>query len=567
MIKNRLIAVLGRGNDRLSNYYEETVYFFEKKESPKTPLIEYAIDQIFGPADPDELYLLSTKEVRERWKDSGLWEKLTNRADAKFEHIETGGNESVLSIFNSAKLVMGADVENEEELPERLLVDVTHGFRIQPLILIAALNFCISEWKRKKFSKTPEIQILYGAWDATSGGKTPIWDITSVLRASEWNSAIDAVMRYGRADDFQKLTQSESRQAVNQARSNGTKGEELRKYNSLKILGNNIKFFCDNLATGRLNDLITMTSNFCDDENLNFWKEKLPFIDSTIGTLQQHINSIQLADKNLFSKSGLEAIGNLIKYYGDIERFSEQVALLREGAIIHFATKVYEGNCANKIKGNEKFDSWRKEVEKRYNRFVKSGLKSTNKKWKKCAQCADKIQQLRNDVEHLGLNQNYRTSQEIRSALKNLSDEFEKIVAISPFTFNKSSSGFLNLSNHPISQWSEEQKQAAKNLRCGDLLEFPGGLPLIPANAKIADVEKIAETIFKEVNKLNIAAAYVAGEFTLTYILVSQLEASDVRCFVATADQSCNEVLQDDGSSSKQSVFKFVSWQSYFDKK
>lgn len=131
---------------------------------------------------------------------------------------------------------------------------------------------------------------------------------------------------------------------------------------------------------------------------------------------------------------------------------------------------------------------------------------------------------------------------------------------------------FVNLTNHPVAQWSPEQRDAALALGAASLHDLPGGMPLVPPTASGAEVRTMAGDIVRRVLAMAPVDAdgcradvlvAVQGEPTLTYAIVRHCEHEDIRAFAATTDRKAVEVVNADGTVTKTSVFAFVQWRSY----
>ena len=122
---------------------------------------------------------------------------------------------------------------------------------------------------------------------------------------------------------------------------------------------------------------------------------------------------------------------------------------------------------------------------------------------------------------------------------------------------------FINLSNHPVSSWSKEQVDAAVSLGLGNVVDLQGGMPLVDPAADEGEVAKMADDIAAKVQTLNhVKGAFVAGDFTLTFALVSRLKKEGIRCFCTT---SMRKVVEEKNNENiiKKSLFAFVRWREY----
>jgi hypothetical protein len=121
---------------------------------------------------------------------------------------------------------------------------------------------------------------------------------------------------------------------------------------------------------------------------------------------------------------------------------------------------------------------------------------------------------------------------------------------------------FVNLSNHPLSIWTGPQLDAARALGHGEPLDFPGGFPTVPAHLKHDEVQQLADTIIARVIAAKARAAAVFGEPTLTFALVSRLEALGLPCYAPTTDRTATE-RRDGDIVVKSATFEFVQWRRF----
>lgn len=118
---------------------------------------------------------------------------------------------------------------------------------------------------------------------------------------------------------------------------------------------------------------------------------------------------------------------------------------------------------------------------------------------------------------------------------------------------------FINHTNHPSAQWSEEQLQAARQY--GDVVDVP--FPQIEAGLSEAEVHDMAETAAGQIAVLKPSAVMVQGEFTYSYALIRQLQASGIRVVAACSERQTIAALNEKQETVKKSVFKFVQFRVY----
>lgn len=97
---------------------------------------------------------------------------------------------------------------------------------------------------------------------------------------------------------------------------------------------------------------------------------------------------------------------------------------------------------------------------------------------------------------------------------------------------------FLNLSNHPLAEWSGSQR--AGPLAMADrVVDLP--FPVVPPDADGAALSRLVEQTLADLPG-PLVGAMVQGEYVVTALLVQALQARGVPCFVATTERKV-EVL------------------------
>ena len=118
---------------------------------------------------------------------------------------------------------------------------------------------------------------------------------------------------------------------------------------------------------------------------------------------------------------------------------------------------------------------------------------------------------------------------------------------------------FINHTNHPSAQWSEDQLQAARHY--GDVVDVP--FPQIEAGLSEAEVHDMAEAAAGRIAALKPSAVMVQGEFTYSYALIRLLQAAGIRVVAACSERQTIAALNERQETVKKSVFKFVQFRVY----
>lgn len=410
-----LISFLGLGKAD-PPHYGEAQYEFEGNRANPTRLVSRALIEL---TKPTHVIFFGTTEVQARWIETGLLAGQLNTSAFVFKLIPNALNSK------QQQELLGQLVEtlNEHRDADTIYVDVTHGFRIQPLIGVSAVAFVQSEWGRESRSKTPDIRIVYGAFDAKTDGVAPIWDLTELLTMHRWNAAFDALMRYGRADDLRELTKvrSEARRRSDQAA--GLAGVQLSTSTTLRKLGEAASSFADDLALGRLHHLFTRSAG-CLNALLRSgaiaqWALDLPLLRQPVDDLKRLTEG--LTSTNVLDKKGTRTMAKLAQHYGRLQRFAEQAATIREAAY----TLVGQRAGLSSIEPNTVGCSdLRGAVDQQANKVAARKEKTGDLDIDKLVAA---VSNLRNDIEHLGIRDQPLLAKALRDQLAELSTVLMKV--------------------------------------------------------------------------------------------------------------------------------------------
>jgi len=232
--RRRLVTTFGLGGAKewdQPKSYQAVRYVCDGRDSAKTSHIQAALAELFAVTS---IGGVTTPEVAKEWvrfvnrraddiplngdrlgRDAGLWSSLSNQAEIPADHpfpivhlteVNSQQESSLYQTFNAYRALLSHEALphlGEEEPPEELIFDVTHGFRTQPIIGLAAALFTLQEWERIELrGHVPRLRVLYGAFEDKSLGddRRPVWDITPFLGLQQLNNALSDLIRYGRAE-------------------------------------------------------------------------------------------------------------------------------------------------------------------------------------------------------------------------------------------------------------------------------------------------------------------------------------------------------------------------------
>lgn len=171
--------------------YRETTYHYRGEECT-TPFMAEATAYFFR-KEIDALLVLVTKEAEEQ-NFADLEQRFNGVLKPTPVPIPSGLNEDQLwQIFTRI---------GEQIAPgDTIVFDITNGFRSLPVLAFLATSYL------RVVRGATVAHMVYGAYDASVVGKTPVFELTPFLALLDWTTATDAFLKYGRADDLTQLVQ------------------------------------------------------------------------------------------------------------------------------------------------------------------------------------------------------------------------------------------------------------------------------------------------------------------------------------------------------------------------
>ena len=118
---------------------------------------------------------------------------------------------------------------------------------------------------------------------------------------------------------------------------------------------------------------------------------------------------------------------------------------------------------------------------------------------------------------------------------------------------------FINFSNHPTSNWSKEQLEAA--LAYGEVVDC--AFPAVNSAWDEAMMRREIDAYTEKMLEMKPDAVMCQGEFVLTFGVVRILMEHGIKCLSACTDRVSEENIRPDGSVEKVSVFKFIKFREY----
>jgi hypothetical protein len=167
----------------------------------------------------------------------------------------------------------------------------------------------------------------------------------------------------------------------------------------------------------------------------------------------------------------------------------------------------------------------------------------------------------RNDINHAGYRFDARNAAEFEAELAESIKRVEIFFnagTVSTQEMDQRPLKFINISNHPMANWSKEQIAAAIEYGEGEDLAFP----MIHPEANSEDIDELANeylnTVIEMQNNYDITI-HLMGESTFCFALIKKLKSIGIKVLASTT----NRVIIEEGNGKKTTQFNFVKFREY----
>lgn len=385
-----LISFLGTGD------YKETSYELEGRVD-RSRFIARALATLAAPPDISEVRIIATRDA---WQKHGrdLAADLMQHGKPAPTLVEVPGSGELESLWE----LFGAVLDSVQSGNPRVLLDITHGFRMQPFFAAACVQYV-----QAVAENPPAIRAFYGEHrpgDAVS----PIWELTPFIEVLSWSRSLMMFLRNGQAGDVSGPTERIGREMGKRWALGGRDGEKPR----IAGLAQAIQDFSDDFTTIRTGALLIGEQSSasrlgrviqgCRAEV----KQNLPALAPILDQVQGMIGPLCLSEgARLSGVSGQQALVALARLYQRMGRYSEAISILREGWITLAApTGADQPGRAG---------------------FANDARKIQEDQWRLQTSESLSISELRNDIQHAGFRQHPHRKEWFERELGKLLDEWE----------------------------------------------------------------------------------------------------------------------------------------------
>lgn len=431
----KFISTLGTGSKVNDYSYFECIYEYEGKRV-KTRYIQKAIIDIFCNDwnKEDEIILYTTELSKEQHidREGRLGDELKEK-NIKFKTvaIPDGKNEKELwEIFDK--------VFNSLDEGDDLIVDITHGFRTIPMLLIIILNYA-------KVIKNINVKgIYYGAFEGKFKNKegieiTPIYDFKMYDTLMEFTNGINTFLNTGNSIQLKDLCEKLNTEAC---RNKDFSLKEIRSaVNALNDFSNAIMTCRGNVSlmetkscknktiAGDYRKFIKELKNYEKTDN-DFEKALTPLFEKVkndtkafldITPVNNGLATIKFCIQNGFVQQGITTLEETMKTF---------VCIYLSNNLKEINLNCYSMNDREKIAKNvllykmlkEKYKDGYK-ADSIVEKIIESNLINED-----LFELAQKVSEIRNDVNHFGMRENAITAKKLKDNLQEYYFEFIDII-------------------------------------------------------------------------------------------------------------------------------------------
>jgi CRISPR-associated protein Csx16 len=347
---------------------------------------------------PNEIRLIATDEA---WKQHGdaLSQGLSGSGHPVPEqvHVPTGGESQQLW------QMFGAIVEVIRTSGSPVLLDITHGFRMQPFFAAACIQYVQSV-----LPNPPQIRVVYGEYRGADE-ESPIWELTPFLEVLSWSRSLMMFLRTGQADEVVAPTEALGRELSRRWATSGRQGTQPQ----LRALAQALSAFGADFTTIRTGSLLIGSEPSAQElwdaieRTRDEVAQQLPALALVLDQVQAMVAPLRTGGARLSSADGQRVLLALARLYQMMGRYSEAISVLREGWITLGAPPTCD------MPGTD------------FDREARSTQEQT---WQTSTTQSRSVSELRNDIQHAGFNQQPHNRSWFETQLTALLKQWEEAV-------------------------------------------------------------------------------------------------------------------------------------------
>lgn len=362
----RLLTFIGTGN------YLETTYTLGESEST-TDLVSAALLS-WNPEAACTVF--ATVQALDA-KQTLLMERLPA---SNIVGVPTGSTKAELwSVFSTI-------VDSVEE-GDSIIVDVTHGFRSQPMLLLMAVMFL-------RTAKHCTVEgVYYGAYDSARPETTPVFDLTPFIDMVDWSHAVEAYFASGSTSGMKSLTRTAKPKPGEQV----DLSRRSTIVTDLHILSQNLM----TSRTGKVGEAARrVTSSIAEAKE---GKQEPRPIAYLLDRLEKKVSQLALAGTHQTNEALLENHYQQVCWLIDHGHYNAALSLGRELYVTYFLLKAYpEADYKGDLR--KESENWlNHHADHRNSVSDCEQLPLNGSHWTIHLKFYGKLRNIRNDVQHAGM--------------------------------------------------------------------------------------------------------------------------------------------------------------------
>jgi CRISPR-associated Csx2 family protein len=565
MARKVFISILGTG------FYGSCQYASDDFTSNTTCFVQEATLEYIGAKNwtaQDTALIFLTQQAR---KDN--WDKsITKRKRGTTEEPYTG-LEQLLENMKLPFSPEGVDIvdgrdENEiwgifntiyDKLEENdiLYFDLTHSFRYLPMLLLVLGNY-------SKFLKNTSIaHISYGNYEARNQDTNiaPFVDLLPIAALQDWTSASVSFINNGDVSQIVGLCEYTLRPILrNNIDENTEKARNLNKYSKALETVVSDMYGCRGLKLLQSSDITNLfeTESHLDKILIEPMKPIIKKLRDSFSGFKHEQNIMNgyfaaqwCFDHNLFQQALTVLHENMVSHICELHNIELNNDSKR--GLVNKAFNIYLNE-----RPKEEWDIQTEEDEK----IIETIICEENSLFQRFAPIFNSTTTLRNDYNHAGMRNNPTSLDKIKKKLQEcIRNLFEIINEINDTNTSKNSDSkfiFINLSNHPSTNWQPEQLAVAQSF--GEVVDIP--FPAVDPTGDESYIQTLCDEYVEKVlqaTKGEKAIVHVMGEMALTFSLVHALQTKGCICMASTSQR----ISTDKGDGTKEIKFVFNRFRKY----
>ena len=570
MTQRIYISFLGVGD------YQNAVYEWNDHQDAPSPYAQVAELSLLSKYEApfERIIVLGTSESRSvNWEPS---EK--NQGGLQAALVKAGLEASFIEI--SSELSAKQQWQTFEKLldlvgeGDHLTIDMTHGFRAVPVVFSSAMHFL-------HLTRGVKLEhVLYAMWERDEPGPFPIIDYAEFYTVGDWTDAVSRLVDDADAGKLARLAFEGSGLPL----LGKVEAEALAE--AMQALTDAVRNVEVQSVAHKAQEALELVASAREQSQSGAGRSLLDLVLNKFGSLAETAPLTGRYDADYFAVQ--LALAELLlehrlymQAYTAMREMMASIGLRYRPKIRYSNKKGRDARARADVFYNMLQFSEHDPNPKKQWRFSGPSKIAVDKMlpWYRALEAAGlvaglravshKVSKLRNGFDHAWTSKQgppaelAQESQATFAQLKVLVQQAADLEVPPEGRPAAAGTAFINLSNHPVKVWSTEQKEAALAFGYTELVELPDGMPQVDPDVDSNEVEKLARDIAQKAQNLGAGAAFVAGEFNLTYALVSILQGLNIPCYSATTRREVSEIIREDGRIEKTSVFHFVRWRAY----